>query len=71
VNSFRSLDLPVLSWRTDRKGAILERQMVSVGIPQIAKYRARSGCLKLEYLDSNVLQMQQLFRLRKIQVAVF
>ena len=22
VNSFRSLDLPDLSWRTDRKGAI-------------------------------------------------
>ena len=30
VNSFRSLDLPGLSWRTDRKGAVTEINCLAV-----------------------------------------
>ena len=35
VNSFRSLDLPDLSWRTDRKGAKLPARIRYLTVPLI------------------------------------
>ena len=47
MNSFRSLDLPVLSWRTDRKGAVPDTHkkhppqfgdVASTAVPRLNRY---------------------------------